>query len=95
MPSYREGTPRTVLEAMATGGTIITTDALGCRETVKEGVNGFLVPVRDVEALVTAIENFLLHPELIEQMGTQSRQIAINKYDVCEVNTYMINEMAL
>jgi len=95
LPSYREGTPRTVLEAMATGRAIITTDAPGCRETVRDGVNGFLVPVRDVEALVGAMEKFLLEPELIEQMGKKSREIAIDKYDVHKVNTSMINEMAL
>jgi glycosyltransferase involved in cell wall biosynthesis len=80
---------------MATGRAIITTDAPGCRETVRDGVNGFLVPVRDVEALVGAMEKFLLEPELIEQMGKKSREIAIDKYDVHKVNTSMINEMAL
>ena len=95
LPSYREGTPRTVLEAMATGRAIITTDAPGCRETVQEGVNGFLVPVRDVKALVAAMEEFLLKPELIERMGKNSRQIAIDKYDVHKVNASMINQMAL
>ncbi len=95
LPSYREGTPRTVLEAMATGRAIITTDAPGCRETVEDGVNGFLVPIRDVEALVAAMEEFLLKPELIEKMGNKSRQIAIDKYDVHKVNTSMINEMAV
>jgi len=95
LPSYREGTPRTVLEAMATGRAIITTDAPGCRETVQDGVNGFLVPVRDVDALVAAMNKFLHDPELVEQMGKQSRNIAMEKYDVRKVNTSMINEMAL
>jgi len=95
LPSYREGTPRTVLEAMATGRAIITTDAPGCRETVRDGVNGFLVPVRDVKALIAAMEKFLLEPELIEQMGEKSREIVVDKYDVRKVNTTMINEMAL
>lgn len=95
LPSYREGTPRTVLEAMATGRAIITTDAPGCRETVRDGMNGFLVPVRDVEALIFAMEKFLLEPKLIEQMGEKSREIVVDKYDVRKVNTSMINEMAL
>ncbi|HAH86612.1 MAG TPA: glycosyltransferase family 1 protein, partial [Armatimonadetes bacterium] len=51
LPSYREGTPRTVLEAMAIGRPVITTDAPGCRGTVIDGVTGFLVPVRDVDSL--------------------------------------------
>tara|TARA_R100000935_G_C2812380_1_gene155607 strand:+ start:270 stop:557 length:288 start_codon:yes stop_codon:yes gene_type:complete len=95
LPSYYAGTPRTRLEAIATGRAIITTDAHGGRETVGHGVDGFLVPVCDVEALVTAMEKFLLRPEMDEQMGKQSCQIVIHKYDVCKVNTYMINEMAL
>ena len=51
LPSYREGTPRTVLEAMAMGRPIITTDTQGCRETVKDGVNGFLVPIKNANAI--------------------------------------------
>ena len=60
LPSYREGTPRTVLEAMAMGRPIITTDAPGCRETVVDGYNGYLVPVKAVEELATAMERFIL-----------------------------------
>ena len=59
LPSYREGTPRTVLEAMAMGRPIITTDAPGCRETVVDGHNGFLVPIKSVEALVQAMLKFV------------------------------------
>ena len=58
------------------GRPIITTDAPGCRETVIPGVNGFLVPVRDVDALVSAMERFINEPELIERMGKESRRIA-------------------
>jgi glycosyltransferase involved in cell wall biosynthesis len=95
LPSYREGTPRTVLEAMATGRAIITTDAPGCRETVQEGENGFLVPVRNSSALTAAMEKFLLEPELIDRMGEQSRRIATEKYDVHKVNAAMIDAMGL
>jgi len=92
LPSfYREGTPRTVLEAMAMGRPIITTDAPGCRETVKNGVNGFLVPVKDSKALIDAMEKFIKEPELIQEMGAKSREIAENKYDVHKVNK-VINE---
>lgn len=95
LPSYREGTPRTVLEAMAMGRPIITTDAPGCRETVVDGDNGFLVPVKSVDALVAAMVCFINEPDLIERMGKRSREIAEEKYDVHKVNTVMIREMGL
>jgi glycosyltransferase involved in cell wall biosynthesis len=93
LPSYREGTPRTVLEAMAMGRTIITTDAPGCRETVVDGDNGFLVPVKSVEALVQAMVRFIQDPALAPRMGARSRQIAEAKYDVHQVNAVMLREM--
>jgi glycosyltransferase involved in cell wall biosynthesis len=93
LPSYREGTPRTVLEAMAMGRPIITTDAPGCRETVVDGVNGFLVPVKAVDELALAMLKFIEKPDLIEKMGHQSRQLAEEKYDVHKVNEHMLKEM--
>ena len=95
LPSYREGTPRSVLEAMAMGRPIITTDAPGCRETVTDGVNGFLVPVGSVEPLADAMERFIARPELIGQFGAQSRNLAETKYDVRKVNAQMVREMEL
>jgi len=95
LPSYREGTPRTVLEAMAMGRPIITTDAPGCRETVIDGYNGFLVPVKAVDELVLAMLRFIEKPELISQMGIRSRQIAEEKYDVEKVNGHMLREMGI
>ncbi|WP_168399118.1 glycosyltransferase family 4 protein [Acinetobacter indicus] len=95
LPSYREGTPRTVLEAMAMGRPIITTDAPGCRETVIQGENGFLVEVKSVTSLVNVMQEFIHKPELIEQMGQRSREIALNKYDVHQVNRHMMQEMGL
>lgn len=86
LPSYREGTPRVVLEAMSMGRPIITTDAPGCRETVVEGENGFLVPVKDSNALERAMERFIQEPGLMERMGRKSRERALNKYDVRLVN---------
>lgn len=95
LPSYREGTPRSVLEAMSMGRPIVTTDAPGCRETVIEGGNGFLVPPRTVEPLAAAMERFLLSPELIPQMGKRSREIAEDKYDVNKVNDVILQTMGL
>lgn len=93
LPSYREGTPRTVLEAMAMGRAVITTDAPGCRETVVHESNGFLVPVRSTAALVEAMLRFVEQPELISQMGKRARKMAEEKYDVHEVNRVMLREM--
>lgn len=95
LPSYREGTPRSVLEAMSMGRSIITTDAPGCRETVVDGENGFLVPVKDVDALVVAMEKFIQNPDLIPVMGKKSRQIAEEKYDVHKVNRRMLEIMEI
>ena len=69
LPSYREGMPRTVLEAMSMGRPIITTDAPGCRDTVVEGENGFLVPIKSPEPLVEVMIRFIEHPELLAAMG--------------------------
>lgn len=93
LPSYREGTPRTVLEAMAMGRAIITTDAPGCRETVSHGVNGYLVGVKSIDDLVQCMQYFIEDPKLIEYMGQRSREIALNKYDVHQVNKHMMAEM--
>lgn len=95
LPSYREGTPRTVLEAMAMGRPVITTDAPGCRETVVDGVNGFLVPIQAVDELAAAMTRFIEQPELIRSMGSQSRRIAEEKYDVNKVNEVMLKEMGV
>jgi glycosyltransferase involved in cell wall biosynthesis len=93
LPSYREGTSRATLEAMATGRPIITTDAPGCRETVVNGINGYLVPVRNSIALANAMEKFILHPKIIQRMGKESRRIVEEKYDVKKVNKTIIKAM--
>lgn len=95
LPSWREGTPRTVLEAMATGRAIITTDAPGCRETVVEGENGYLVPPKDAAALAEAMERFVADPALITRMGLRSREIAEDKYDVHKVNRVILDALGL
>ena len=95
LPSYREGTPRTVLEAMAMGRPIITTDTQGCRETVIDGVNGFLVPVKNSDVIAEKMIWFIEHPEAIRKMGQQSCQYAAEKFDVNKVNAEMIRIMNL
>lgn len=95
LPSYREGTPKAVLEAMSVGRPIITTETPGCRETVREGVNGFLVPVGDAEHLADAMARFLESPMLIPQMGDASRRIAESKYDVSDVNRTILSSLGL
>lgn len=95
LPSYREGTPRTVLEAMAMGRAIITADAPGCRETVVHGDNGFLVEVKSVDALHQAMLQFVNDASLATRMGQRSRLIAEEKYDVNKVNAVMLREMGI
>ncbi len=95
LPSYREGLPRTVLEAMAMGRAIITTEAPGCRETVQPGINGFLVPVRQVEPLVEAMREFCRNPELVPTMGLASREMAVDRFDVKKVNAEIMQIMGL
>ena len=94
-PSYREGTPRTVLEAMAMGRAVITTDAPGCRETVVDGVNGFLIPVQKVDELTTAMLSFAENPHLVSTLGKKSRELAELKYDVKKVNAAMLQGMGI
>lgn len=93
LPSYREGLPRSTQEAMAMGRAVITTDVPGCRETVQQGVNGFLVPARDPEALADAMLQFIEQPELIKTMGINSRKIAEVKFNVHEINKIIIKSM--
>lgn len=95
LPSYREGTPRTVLEAMSMGRAVITTDAPGCRETVIDGHNGYLVPVQCVDSLTTAMKRFVDDPALAKKMGAQSRRLAETKYDVGKINAVMLREMGI
>ena len=95
LPSYREGTPRTVLEAMACGRPIITTDANGCRDTVINGQTGFLVPVRDAEAIAEKMIFFINNPEHITLMGKASNAYCKEKFDVNKVNGEMLSIMKI
>jgi glycosyltransferase involved in cell wall biosynthesis len=95
LPSYREGKPRSTQEAMAMARPIVTTDAPGCRDTVREGVNGFMVPPRDSAALAAAMARFLEHPELIAPMGSESRRMAEEQFDVRRINATILASMGI
>jgi glycosyltransferase involved in cell wall biosynthesis len=95
LPSYREGTPRSVLEAMATGRAIITTNAPGCKETVENGINGFLVSVKNVVELQASIIKLIKNQSLIETMGIASLQLVKEKYEVHKINAQLTNQMGL
>lgn len=95
LPSYREGVPRSTQEAMAMARPVITTDVPGCRETVVDGENGFLVPVRNVQALAEKMMMFIERPELIESMGKQSRRLAETRFDVHQVNKRLMRFMGI
>jgi glycosyltransferase involved in cell wall biosynthesis len=82
LPSYREGTPRTNLEAMATARAVITTDAPGCRETVVDGLNGLLVPPRDAAALAKAMLTLARDRAWVRQMGEAGRRLCGEKYEL-------------
>lgn len=95
LPSYREGLPRSTQEAMAMGRPVITTDSIGCRETVEEGVNGFMVPVRDPKALAAAMQRFIDQPDLIATMGRESRRLTETRFDVHKINAVMLSAMGV
>ena len=95
LPSYREGTPRSVLEAMAMGRPIITTDVPGCRETVVDGVNGFLVAPRNSADLARAMRILACDNGLRTRMGIRSLQLAKEKYAVDNVNFALLNHLSL
>lgn len=87
LPSYREGLPRSTQEAMAMARPVITTDVPGCRDTVRNGDNGFLVPARDAQALAAAMQRFVEAPELIAPMGRASRAMAEERFDARRADT--------
>lgn len=91
LPSYREGVPRSTQEAMAIGRAIITTDVPGCRETVIQNRNGFIIPRWDSKALAENMIYFIENPKQIRFMGDESHKIALDKFDVEQVNQRLQN----
>lgn len=95
LPSYHEGMPRTVLEAMAMGRPILTTDVPGCRETVVNGENGWLVEKANVEQLAERMIWFIENQEQWSVMGNKSHTMANEKFDVHKVNAEIIKIMGI
>ena len=94
LPSYREGFPRSTQEAMIVGRPVITTNVPGCRETVIDGKNGFLVPPGDPIALEEAMMKFVIDPKLIKQMGYQSHIFAKDKFDAMLFNKIIVSQIS-
>ncbi|VXB17261.1 Glycosyl transferase family 1 [Enhydrobacter sp. AX1] len=90
LPSYREGVPRSTQEAMAVGRAVITTDVPGCRETVVDGVNGFIVPKWNPQALAEKMIYLIENPKKIIEMGEESYKIAQEKFDARKVNERLL-----
>lgn len=96
LPSYyREGVPRSTQEAMAIGRPVITTDVPGCRETVVDGVNGFLIQPWSPQVLAEKMIYFIEQPEQIEAMGLESYRMAQENFDAEKVNKKLINLLGL
>ncbi|HFQ5040308.1 TPA: glycosyltransferase family 4 protein [Vibrio vulnificus] len=95
LPSYHEGMPRTVLEAMAMGRPVLTTSVPGCKETVVNGENGWLVEKANVEQLAERMIWFLEHPEHWKIMGDKGHHMANEKFDVHKVNAEILKIMGL
>ncbi len=91
LPSYHEGLPRSTLEAMSMGRPILTTDASGCKETVNENINGFLVPIGSSKELAKRMIWFINNRDKIKTMGEQSRKIVEKRFDLRKVNLEMLN----
>jgi len=85
LPSYREGLPRTSMEAASMGLPIVTTDVVGCRDTVDQGITGFMIPPQNTQALAEAIERLILNPLLREEMGKTGREKAIREFDISTI----------
>jgi glycosyltransferase involved in cell wall biosynthesis len=96
LPSYREGLPTSLMEACAIGRPIVTTNAIGCRDCVEEGLNGYKVPIKSINELAKAIEKLILNPKLRKVMGIQSRRKAEAEFDqkvVIKEHLKIYNEM--
>lgn len=85
LPSYREGLPKSLIEAAACGRAVVTTDVPGCRDAIEPGVTGVLVPARDAQALAQAVQNLAQHAERRQEMGRAGRELAEQQFDIRQV----------
>ena len=85
LPSYREGLPKFLIEAAASGRAVVTTNVPGCKDAIHEGVTGLLVPVKDAKALADAISDLITSPELRRKMGRAARKMAEERFDIKKV----------
>lgn len=92
LPSYREGTPMSLLEAAAMAKPIIATDVPGCTEVVKHGVNGYLVRARDSQGLAEGMLKCVSDPERLHEMGMAGRRIVENKFDANRISSQMFDD---
>lgn len=90
---YPEGVPRSCLEALATGLPIVTFDSPGCKETVNNGINGFIIEKKDVKTLAEKMIWMIEHPEDVLNMATESRKLAENKFDIIKVNENILRNL--
>jgi len=95
LPSYHEGLPRSTLEAMSMGRPILTTNAVGCKETVEEGINGFMVSIGSTIQLAEKMIWYIENKHKIQGMGKESRRIVEGKFDVREVNKEMLRVLEI
>ena len=82
---YREGLPKSVIEAEAIGRPVVTTDSVGCRDTVVDGKNGYMIPIKDSDALAMALKKLIDNPDLRQTMGKNAREFAVSRFDVKDV----------
>ena len=95
LPSWREGTPCSILEGLSVGRAAVVTDVPGCREVVADGVNGLRVPLHDVPALTAAMERYILEPELAARQGAAGRELAETEFDARKVSFGLLSVMGL
>ena len=91
LPSYREGLPKVLLEAAACGKPVVATNVAGCREIVKDGINGLLVPPKDPASLSDAITKLLENSSLRARMGTRGREIVEKEFSVDRISRETLN----
>lgn len=90
---YPEGVPRCAIQSIATGRPIITCDTPGCKETVKDGVNGFMIPAKNPQILAQKMIWMIEHPEEVEKMAVESRKYAEEKFDVNKIDKLLIDKL--